>query len=379
MDTLKKTLLSLTALLAFAACGSIKELKDADGIAYEEIDAPDAYCTEVSGQGLDIEAQFIDINTFESCMTNVTLDAACVFDAWENGEALDPIPDVMTAFDEWHADFVVSFDKPVSAGSVALFGSLLGESIGFPLPDMSANVPFRVLDTLASMIGYNDYVLYNMIYGVIQQFPCGALNMSSDNYGTTINVELRLFQVDEGEETGNYITVTNFVYTFRDPSVQPVSPTRNQTVTADDQSAAESAAALLPIEAANDDAAAAGQVDVLKRVVKSNGDGTYTVSVAIDEEKIVSPDETLAAAAEIGLAYFASVPEGTTLPLPLPTDKVTSGLYYSAAVATKLDFSDAVESPRVLATSEGVTLPITKPTGNTAFIKVKVNMVPTNE
>lgn len=151
MGAPKKSLLSLIALLAFSVCGSVKELKDSGGEAYAEIDAPDAHCTELSGQDL--------------------------------------------------------------------------------------------------------------------------------------NVELRLFEVDdEGEETGNYVTIANFLHTFKDPSAQPVSPTRSQIVTAADQ---------------------------------------------------------------------------------------------SVAVATKLDFSDEVESPRVLATAEGITLPITKPTGSTAFIKMKVNMVPT--
>lgn len=379
MDTLKKLLLSLALLLAFAACGSIKELKDSDGIAYEEIDAPDAYVVNLPPSEIFVN-YLPSLSAEELVETNVALDAMCSFNAWP-GDPPAEIPELNVRFDDWPADFVVSFDRPVADETVALFGCM-GDWIGFPLPGLGTGESFRMVQTMFVMS-----VPYAMIYSGLSQFPCGALNLSPDNYGTTINVELRLFEVDdEGEETGNYVTVTNFVYTFRDPSAQSVSPTRSQTVTAADQSAAESAAALLPIEAANDDAAAAGQVDVLKRVVKSNGDGTYTVSVTIDEEKIVSPDETLAAfgaAASAGLSDVASAEDGETVSLSLPKDKATPGLYYSLAVATKLDFSDEVESPRVLATSEGLVevLSITKPTSGTAFIKVKVNMVPppTNE
>jgi hypothetical protein len=45
-------------------------------------------------------------------------------------------------------------------------------------------------------------------------FLCGAKDLTGENAGTTITVELRIHEVIGGEETGNYTVAGRYEYTF---------------------------------------------------------------------------------------------------------------------------------------------------------------------
>lgn len=133
----------------------------------------------------------------------------------------------------WHADFVVSFDKDILTGSAGLAGQydFWGmDWVGFEAFDVNnadgvngipANMACRLLE------GKGVYVDYAQLCEQIKTFNCGVFNKSESNVGTTITVELRIYETyteeeceelfgykSVNEETGNYITIGTYTYTF---------------------------------------------------------------------------------------------------------------------------------------------------------------------
>lgn len=146
-----------------------------------------------------------------------------------------------------HADFVVKFDKPVKAETVQLSGNYgsWGWLTFDLLADKDAGQELRLLNDGSELqIRYS----YYMILTRVARFLCGAKNLSPDNYGTTMTVELRLYvptgydpenvagnQVEisnyEGE-TGDYIVIGRYAHTFADPkktTVDEVQPSTSAT------------------------------------------------------------------------------------------------------------------------------------------------------
>ena len=139
----------------------------------------------------------------------------------------------------WHADFVVTFDQPIATGTAGLAGQydFWGlDWVGFEAFDthndgydgIPANTPCRLLE------GKGVYVDYTQLCRDIQSFNCGVFNKDDANKGTTINVELRLYETNpihhdehtdyngnycNGDtancETGHYVSVGTYTYTFK--------------------------------------------------------------------------------------------------------------------------------------------------------------------
>ena len=145
-----------------------------------------------------------------------------------------------------HADFYVYADATVPANSMmlagyySLFGDFLGISDtqwialsndGFDVEAGEENGIRLLNDGMSGIsIAYNEICNYgNDGTG----FLCGAADLTGANEGTTLTVELRLYKTytpEEAEElgygntknieTGEYITVGKFTYTFDDPAVE---------------------------------------------------------------------------------------------------------------------------------------------------------------
>lgn len=126
------------------------------------------------------------------------------------------------------ADFVVWADKDVPGNSMALAGyyeafcSLMNGDrwIALSTPDtIPANTPIRLVDSM----GADFAVTYELLceYGNDGiGFLCGAADLTGENAGTTITVELRLHEVkNDGNghnvETGAYTVVGRYEYTFQ--------------------------------------------------------------------------------------------------------------------------------------------------------------------
>lgn len=130
---------------------------------------------------------------------DIVLDSAYCFDAWRGGVKptnASMIEEQWGAYTNWNADFVVSFDRPVLANSVALYGqaAMFGEK-WIPMlieKDLAANEPYRLLED-GLLKGFPDIsVSYFDIAESIIRFQCGVKNLLLENIGTTMTIELRL-------------------------------------------------------------------------------------------------------------------------------------------------------------------------------------------
>ncbi len=146
-------------------------------------------------------------------IVGATLDTAYKFTATDNGAE--------SKYKDWHADFVVYADKAVPADSVVLAG--LYDRPGYPQysgawlgavntgTEIAANTPIRLLKDLGGVgVSYEEVCEFRNFY-------CGVGDMTDSNTGTTLTVELRLYEATGGElstETGEYIVVGTTTYTF---------------------------------------------------------------------------------------------------------------------------------------------------------------------
>lgn len=156
-----------------------------------------------------------------------------------------------------------------------------------------------------------------------------------------------------------YIAVVN------KPTVQPGSAVTDiEAETAED--AIEQTGDIVIVD---EDAAEAGQAEVLKKVAEQDTTtGKWTVYVAIDDTKIVDKEVTVK---ELGKQLSSFLSSSATT-MTIDATKVTRGLYYSSAVATDVN-GTYVEGTRVLATGGAITIPVAKPEGK-GFIKIYINM-----
>ena len=140
-------------------------------------------------------------------------------------EALDALNN--NPYKLWHADFVVTFDKPLAEGDVTLAGqyNFWSENwLAFDLPfAVTEGQELRLLGEVATKVtnGALDpvYMNYFELVSGVQEFSCGAWANNDSVAGTTMTVELRLYETldKEGsvnEETGKYVTIGTFNYTF---------------------------------------------------------------------------------------------------------------------------------------------------------------------
>ena len=161
--------------------------------------------------------------------TNETVDVGYIFTAQDTAEEAEKTP-----YGEWHADFTISFDKPVKAGIIGLAGAHSmfenGSWLGFDLTqevinaamgwdetatdDLPANTAVRMLGTVDINWKYKEIC-------ELQEFRCGTYAVSSEANGITATVELRLYEnkttetnANDEEETGKYVTIASFPYTY---------------------------------------------------------------------------------------------------------------------------------------------------------------------
>ncbi len=184
----------------------------------------DAFFAFVS-QKAPVTVPLTDLNTLQLTGEEVELDVAYSFKTTQSYEEA-----TQNAYAKHHADFVVSFDKDVAAESVVLGGqydSWSSEWVAFKIPmAVAANEEVRLLGTAGINMNYEELCL------LVKEFLCGAANLDTANNGTTMTVELRLYEVEEPSaengnswnvETGAYQTFGVYKYTFGNPSTVPTA------------------------------------------------------------------------------------------------------------------------------------------------------------
>ena len=125
-------------------------------------------------------------------------------------------------FFQWNADFSVSFDHDVGQGTVFLDGQYDGAAkwgfdtwVGSAFASgLKAGESIRLLKQ-----GYQEvYLNYAEICTNVIQFKCGAMNLSPANWGTTMRVDLRLYEnTGRCNETKSSFSVGVYRHTFEGP------------------------------------------------------------------------------------------------------------------------------------------------------------------
>ena len=193
---------------------------DADS-RYPAQDTPSAMVSALTGNELNVPVQGLP-NTNNGEIA--TLDAGYQFEPTETISEVENSP-----YRYYHADFVVTADRNVPADSLALAGyyeafcNLIGGNwvAMTSSDDIAKNTPVRLLgDGMDLSVNYEEICNYaNDGTG----FRCGIINLSDENIGTTITVELRLYETEEPSEengnsknveTGNYIVIGSFTHSI---------------------------------------------------------------------------------------------------------------------------------------------------------------------
>lgn len=175
--------------------------------------APVANVTALADKGVNVKVN----NANEA--TAYTLNTAYSFKTTENATVA-----ASSNYAKYHADFVVKADKDVAADSIMLAGYYSsfctdGNWIGFKNNNkVTAGQEIRLL---ALKMG-DTTVDYSDLCSLVQEFKCGAVALNDSIKGTTLTVELRLYEIKEGAtstsgmdaETGDYIVIGTYSYTF---------------------------------------------------------------------------------------------------------------------------------------------------------------------
>ena len=140
---------------------------------------------------------------------SLTLDAEYIF-KFKDGE---PTQAQLAAFGDWYCEYFVSFDNDVAAESLGLFGEYGGNSMSLKNPDaiIAGEEIELVSGVVGNTLGMNSYWTLSDVAALVEQFDCGVVNLSEDNVGTTMHVELRLWDSSNPEEK---YTVAEQEYTF---------------------------------------------------------------------------------------------------------------------------------------------------------------------
>ncbi|MBQ4074371.1 MAG: hypothetical protein IJD39_04125 [Clostridia bacterium] len=155
-------------------------------------------------------------------------------------------------YSKWHADYIVTFDRDVNANVIGLAGTYPGWGsvdswLGFDLSQemikivsnndnatyLKKGTPVRLLGQAAAAVAPVTIptINYEELCGGVGQFLCGAYDIDeAAAAGMKMTVELRLFETEKPSpendnstnvETGKYITIGVFEYTFPAASTNP--------------------------------------------------------------------------------------------------------------------------------------------------------------
>lgn len=196
-----------------------------DTVEYDSFDNQyDAMADEPFAQAQTVAVTndpIYDVFNVSNIIPGAKLDVAYKFSATEDGTS--------NPYAIWHADFVISADNDVPAGSAVLAG--MYERSGYPQFSgkwlgatndgvIAAGQEVRLLKDCGNVaVNYLEVCDF-------RDFYCGVGDMTGANAGTKITVELRLYEATGATldtETGHYITVQTVEYVIGTPAIDTVA------------------------------------------------------------------------------------------------------------------------------------------------------------
>lgn len=299
-----------------------------------------------------------------------------------------------------HADFVVKFDRPVKADSVMLKGNYGTYGwLGFAMTrDMAANEELRLLND--GIEGLQIRFSYAMILTDVVEFLCGAANLSAANFGTTMTVELRLYEpVTDGgmdeignydKETGRYMVIGTYSHTFKKPMYREVrlSTTDSVLKDADDAAIAAPSAAqsgiLANVQGAvgantpSEDMTGTGVIPAAQAAVTDAGDAAISgyVKIRLDAVQVTTKADSTAALKSIAydvqpMAIITRVDgdgQTTVEEQEIPNEKITAPITFRLPVT-----ADFVKGARIKHTDDADRFAQVEVEGGKRFVTVSAD------
>lgn len=155
----------------------------------------------------------------EGTTDKMTLDCGLVFTATQEVADIQGKP-----YEDWNADFTVTTNKSITKADcengivpIVLAGQYDFWDVNWmPIPvvaddsfSVEAGEAYRLLTLAGAAWSYEDVLRY------VKVFPCGIkADPSWATAGTTVTVELRVYEVVDGEETGNSYVVRGYTHTY---------------------------------------------------------------------------------------------------------------------------------------------------------------------
>lgn len=199
---------TLAADAETAAINIVGKMDEAAGNQYQNLTADGiavvVYATQAAAgddafEKVSVSVKELDVATIENC--DVALDTAYSFSPAEAD----------AKYATWHADYVVWVDQDIAANEITLAGQYDNWDENWVCYENEA--PVKANQEIRLIKDYmNGYPwTYGDAVNYVKEFNCGA---ASDVAGLTLNVQLRLFEVVDCNETGNYAVAGTYSYTF---------------------------------------------------------------------------------------------------------------------------------------------------------------------
>ncbi|MBP5236342.1 MAG: hypothetical protein J6128_02275 [Clostridia bacterium] len=122
----------------------------------------------------------------------------------------DPSDETEAFYRSWDCDYRVTFSDDLAPESFGLYGAYGSYDIAFLFPTAAGTDPVYLL----AATGFGD-VTYGDLLDTVQDFVCGAFNLSTGNIGKTMTVELVI--TNPADPTESYVLATE-KYEFSDVS-----------------------------------------------------------------------------------------------------------------------------------------------------------------
>ena len=204
-----------------------------------EADVPVASATQLAVLPELTANEIVKLNS--DSLEDVVLETAYEFSALDTAEHAQN-----SYYANWIADFVVTFDGDVPAGALGLVGQYDmatpdqwydGSWMAYEnTKDYAAGESLRLLEEFSKEMnnGKNVTINYTELCSKVKDFNCGAYDTNNILAGITMKVELRLYETyDKAEagtankETGKYITLATYEYTFGNEESVPTITVKN--------------------------------------------------------------------------------------------------------------------------------------------------------
>ena len=228
----------------------VLKMQETAGNDYQNMDLGCTFSVQLLATQMSAEEDSFD-NQYDAVVPNEEIPAALVrpledrdviytINGWDNDTEVEKTLDVaftfqptedeidLSFYQHWMADYVVSADKDVPANSMALAGyySIMCDNFNngnwvalMSDQDIAAGTEIPLVESMGWPVHYSDIVNFGTD-GI--GFRCGAIDLTGENMGTTLTVELRIYETtaawDDSSassvKTGKYITIGKFTYTF---------------------------------------------------------------------------------------------------------------------------------------------------------------------